>query len=228
MQRHLSKFPGRHERHFRRKLDNPLFPRPTTADVEALVETQRLDHEELLAFLTELREAVQAAVELQPNEESQVILDLKERLDKLYEAASGLAEDQTGNKDALRQLIAVIMATVRASAAGDSQAEDELQQEEIARATHFHLLEQPLVAELLHPQSAIQPDELAATLLSEDEAALKAALELFDEGQLMLLLGEARPLLESSDPDKTLLPAAWQNLALLEQRLQLHGERAEA
>ncbi len=228
MQRHLSQFPGRHERHFRRKLDNPLFPRPTTADVDELLEAQRLDHEELLAFLTELREAVQAAVELQPNEESQVILDLKERLDKLYEAASGLAEDQTGNKDALRQLIAVIMATVRASAAGDSQAEDELQQEEVARVTHFRLLEQPLVAELLHPQSLIEPDELAATLLSEDDAALTAALELFDEEQLMLLVREAQQLLAARDPERTLLPQAWQRLALLESRLQGQGARAGA
>jgi len=228
MQRHLSQNPGRHERHFRRKLENPLFPRPTEADVDVLLEAQRLDHEELLAFLTELREAVRAAVDLQPNEESQVILDLKERLDKLYEAASCLAEDQTGNKDALRQLIAVIMGTVRASAAGDSQAEDELQQEEIARASHFHLLEQPLVAELLHPQSLIEPDELAATLLSEDEGALKAALELFDVDQLMLLVGEAQQLLTAKDADNTPLPEARQRLAVMASRLQAQGARAEA
>ena len=228
MQVPFSEFPGRHERHYRRRLDNGLFPRPVQASDDDLLEAQRRDHEELLTFLTELREAVQAAVDLKPNEESQVILDLKERLDKLYEAASCLAEDQTGNKDALRQLIAVIMSTVRASAAGDSQAEDELQQEEVARATHFHLLEQPLVAELLNPQSLIEPDELAATLLSEQEPALKAALELFDMDQLTLLVNEAQQLLAAKDPDKAHLPKAWQRLALMEARLQAQGARAEA
>lgn len=225
MQVPFSEFPGRHERHYRRRLGNALFPRPIEASDEALLEAQRLDHEELIAFLGELRGAVQAAVELRPNEESQVILDLKERLDKLYEAASCMAEDQRGNKDALRQLIAVIMSTVRAAAAGDPTAEQELQQEEMARATHFNLLQQPLVAELLHPQSLIEQDELLPTLLSEDEVALKAALELFDDEQLTLLAPQGRELLLAHDAGQRSLAAAWQRLEQIESSLQRKAAR---
>lgn len=220
MQVPFSEFPGRHERHYRRRLDNALFPRPVELSNDDLLEAQRLDHEELIRFLGELREAVQSAVALKPNEESQVILDLKTRLDRLYEAASCLAEDQSGNKDALRQLISVIMGTVRAAAAGDATAAQELQQEDLARATHFRLLEQPLVAELLHPQSLIQQDELLPTLLSESETAVIAALELFDAEQLALLAPQARELLSGCDAAQRVYPAAWQRLERIEAKLK--------
>ena len=111
MQVPFSEKPGRHERHFRRKLGNRLMPCPLPSeyDKEDLLEVQRLDHEELLQFLTGLRETVRRAVDLQPREESQVVLDLKAELEKMYETACGLADEQGGNKSAIRQLIAVIM-----------------------------------------------------------------------------------------------------------------------
>lgn len=215
----FSERPGRHERHFRRKLDNALFPKPLIdPSDDDLLEAQRLDHEELLSFITELRETVQQAVELKPNEESQAILNLKERLDRLYEASAGLADDQSGNQAAIRQLIAVIMKTVWA-AATDPQAEQELQQETAARAAHFELLEQPLVADLLHPESPIGEDELIPTLLSESEAAVAAALRLFDEDQLALMVGQAHALLDAADPHFTKKPAAQLRLKQIEAAL---------
>ncbi len=193
--------PGRHERHYRRRLGNPLFPAaPAMPDDETLLEMQRLDHEELLAFISELRAAVQSAVELKPNEESDVILGIKERLDRLYEVSAGLAEDHSGNQAAIRELIEVIMRNVERGAAGDPQALDELAQERIARAAHFELLTTPLVADLLHPQSTIAPDELAPTLLSASEAELDAALQLFDADQLSVLHGDALACLERAGP----------------------------
>jgi hypothetical protein len=215
----FSEFPGRHERHFRRKLDNELFPLPirNPAD-DDLLAVQRQDHEELLAFITELRETVQQAVELKPNEESQVVLDLKERLDKLYETSAGLCDDHAGNQAAIRQLIAVIMKTVW-TAANDPQAEQELEQETAARAAHFELLREPLVADLLHPQSTIGQDELVPTLLSESAPALTAALKLFDANQLALLVGEAHQLLKRKDPDRSRHPEARERLAQLETTL---------
>ena len=203
----FSNKPGRHERHLLRKLDNPLFPRTVIdpAD-EEILEVQRLDHEELLAFITELRQLVQQAIELKPNEESQVILDLKADLDKSYEKACTMADEQEGNKQAIHQLINVIMRTIRVNAAGDPQAEQQLNEEEQARALHFALLEQPIVPDLLDPDTLIREDELVPCLLSESEEGLAAALELFDEEQRTQLVTQAEQLVEAMDsPPEDLL-----------------------
>lgn len=223
----FSEQPGRHERHFRRKLDNRLFPEPVRDPADDdLLDVQRRDHEELITFLTELRETVQQAVELKPNEESQRILNLKEKLDRLYETSAGLCDDQSGNQAAIRQLIAVIMKTVWAAAA-DPLAEQELQQETAARAAHFELLREPLVADLLHPASSIGEDELVPTLLSESESAVAAALQLFDEDQLALMVGQAHALLDQVDPHFTKRPTAQLRLKQMEAALAaLQPERA--
>ena len=188
----FSQFPGRYERHYRRRLANPLFPGDTVAlDQEVLLEMQRLDHEELLGFLAELRQAVQRAVNLKPNVGSEVVLELKGQLDRLYEISAGLAEDHGGNQAAIKQLLEVIMRNVERGAAADPRAMDELAQERIARAAHFELLATPLVADLLHPHSTIVAGELAPSLLSEDEPALAAALQLFDLAQLRQVFTDA-------------------------------------
>jgi hypothetical protein len=165
--------------------------RALVRDDEALLEVQRLDHEELLSFITELRGVVQRAVQLAPNEESDVVLSLKEQLDRLYEQSAGLAEDQQGNQAAIAELIEVIMRNVERGAAGDPQAVDELAQERLARASHFDLLRHPLVADLLHPDSTIVAGDLAATLLSAGADELSAALRLFDARQLDALYEDA-------------------------------------
>ena len=115
----FSQFPGRYERHYRRRLGNPLFAGdPVALDQEVLLEMQRLDHEELLGFLAELRQAVQRAVDLKPNVGSEVVLELKEQLDRLYEVSAGLADDHGGNQAAIKQLLEVIMRNVERGAAG--------------------------------------------------------------------------------------------------------------
>ena len=210
--------PGRHERHLRRRLD-PLFPRPVMPPVEeALLEAQRLDHEELIAFVQDLREAVAGAVRLQGNEPSEVVLGLKERLEQLYERAATVAEDQSTNKAAIRKLVEVIMRSVRHAAGTDPLAQAELDREEQARALHLEQLSYPLVADLLAPDSLIEPDELAATLLCEPEAGRNAAVALFDAGQLAQLCVDARLLLEAHDPDRT-RPDAWDALVGMEAQL---------
>jgi hypothetical protein len=215
----FSEKPGRHERHLRRRLGNRLFLQPADpTDEAALLEAQRLDHEELVAFVAELRDAVQAAVQLQPQEDGDVILALMERLDKLYERACGLAEDQSANKAALRRLVDAIMRTVRTSAGADPVAQAELEQEDEARAAHHALLEHRIVADLLDPESPIAPDELAPTLLGESADGLAAALQLFDAPQLERLCADARRLLEERDPARAQEPA-WSRLAQMESRL---------
>lgn len=216
----FSERPGRHERHLRRKTGNPLFGQGAGACTDTvLMEAQRRDHEELVAFMARLRELVQRAVDLSPTEESQTVLDLKTGLDRAYEEASGLADDQAGNKEAIRQLLAVIMATIRSAAGADGTAQHELDGEEEARRMHFQLLEYPLVADLLHPQSLIQPDELAPTLLTAGMDELTAALSLFDAEHLVLLCRDARQLVAGCGrlPDAFLeVPA---RLATMEARL---------
>ena len=196
----FSERPGRHERHFKRKIDNPLFPRPLNEySDDDLLEVQRLDHEEIVSFLGRLKKLVQQAVSLQANEESQVVLDLKAELEKLYETACRLGDQQDNNKAALRDLLKVIMATVRSHAGGDAKAEMELQQEELARQQHFAMLENDLVVDLLDSESLILEDELVAVMLSEDELQVTAALAMLDEEQRLLLAADAVKIAEKNN-----------------------------
>lgn len=196
----FSQRPGRQERHLMRRHNNPLFSearRQITPD--SLSEAQRLDHEEIEDFIGQFHTLVHDAVKLQPNEGSEVILELKERLDKAYEQACGLADDQSETKDAIKKLTIVVMNAVRTGAGKDTLALQELEQEEVARKAHEALLEFDLVADLLCPDSPIAEGELAATLLSTREEELAALLELFDGNQLALLCGEAEALIEGLD-----------------------------
>lgn len=196
----FSKLPGRHERHFKRKVNNPLFPRPIENYTDdELLEVQRLDHEEIVVFLQTLRQQVEKAVSLKANEESDVVLDLKAELEKLYETACRLGDQQTNNKVALRDLLKVIMSTVSANAGGDSKAEQELMQEQIAREQHFAMLEHALVVDLLDADSLILEDELVAVMLTEDEEQVKVALTMLDDEQRYLLADEAAEVLSAKN-----------------------------
>ena len=208
----FSERPGRHERHFRRRM-NRRFPRPITQfGDDDLLEVQRLDHEELLAFLDSLRALVGKVANLPPTEETQVILDLKAELEKHYETACGLADAQGVNKEAIRTLIDVIMKTIRRNAQGDTLAERELAEEAQARAHHFELLKSPLVANLLHPDTLIQPDELAVVLLTDPIDQVRPALELFDAPQLQAILADLDTLFATQGPPDA---AEAERLALL-------------
>ncbi len=193
----FSEYPGRQERHLLRKRNNPLFPIEERSISETtLKQAQRLDHEELVEFITSFRTLIHTAINLKSSEGSEVILDIKERLDKAYEQASGLADDQSETKSSLHKLVQVVMTAVRVGAGDDLHALTELEQEEQARAAHFELLKQPVVADILWPDSPISETELLPTLLSESRAGLAASLELFDSSQLTVLCEDARHLLE--------------------------------
>lgn len=216
----FSEMPGRHERHLLRKQDNPLFPEAQRSLTQAeLTEAQRLDHEELEAYIGELRSLVGEAVSLGPHEQSDVILELKERLDKAYETACRLADDQTPNKEAIKRLVSVIMQAVWKGAGNDTLAHQELQQEEEARRLHYELLEYPLVADLLDPESPIKQDELLPVLLSADKDAFEAAVTLFDPSQLGALCDEGESCLKDLQGDELLSEATGR----LVQLQTLHG-----
>jgi len=225
----FSELPGAHERHYRRKLGNPLFDdAPQEVDPDRLLEVQRLDHEAMVVFIQGLRALVAEAAALPPNVESDLVLSLKERLDKAYETACGMADRQEDNKQAIRHLVGAIMGVVRRGAAGDSLAAAELDQEEQARAIHFELVEHPLVADLLSPESPIGEEELVPTLLSSGPEELAAALEIFDARQLKELAEEGRRLLTRLDPGAGALGEGWGRLARIEARLAaIEGRRPD-
>lgn len=192
--------PGRRERHLRRRHGNPLFAwPPQEVAPEALLEAQRLDHEDMEAFRDAFRDAVERAVGLPPDAGSDPVLELKADLERLYEKACSLPEDQTEPKAALAKLIEVIMNTLRRHTEGDATALGELSDEAAARAIHFRLLAQPLVADILHPDSPILPQELTPSLLSAADEELAAACELFDEAQLAAIADEAEALVARLD-----------------------------
>ena len=209
--------PGRRERHLQRRHGNPLFadPPPPTSLAE-LERARREDQEEAQKFQEEFVTLIQEATGLKPNEESEVILKLKERVDRAYEQASGLGGDQSRIKAVIPRLIAPIMVAVRRGAGDDPEALQELDQEESARAMHYHLLEQPLVADLLAPDSPVTAEELLPTLLCSDVGALEAALQLFDPPQLGALVEDGRALLEGLERGGRLPPEARERLVLME------------
>jgi hypothetical protein len=189
--------PGRRERHLRRRHQNPLFKSPAEEiPPEMLLAAQKADHEEMLAFQESLRVLLKQAVDLPADAGSDAVLGLKEALERHYEQACGLPEDHASEKSAIKRLIDVIMGTVRRHAGADPLAEQELDDEETARAIHFSLLEQPLVADMLHPQSPIQPQQLTPSLLSASAAEMGAACELFSGEQLAAIIDEADALCE--------------------------------
>lgn len=208
--------PGRRERHLRRRHLNPLFAWPPLAiEPETLRAAQKADHEEMESFRGVFRAQVQKAVDLQPNAGSDLVLGLKEDLEKLYEQACGLPEAHRKEKDALAKLIGLIMKAVQKGAGDDPLAQRELQDEERARSIHFGLLRQPLVADILHPESPIGPDELVPTLLSAGQEELEVALEIFDVDQLALLVPQGRALLDGLQREQVDTAIPRQRLALL-------------
>ena len=189
--------PGRRERHLRRRHENPLFGwPPAEVPPEVLLEAQRLDHEEMEAYRASFRTLIRRAVDLPADTGSEEILLLKESLEQHYEQACGLPEDHSEEKVALRRLIAVIMRTLWRHAGSDPMAHQELGDEEAAREIHFRLLEQPLVADLLHPESPITPDELTPSIMTASPAEAAAVCELFDADQLAEVLAEGEALCE--------------------------------
>lgn len=219
----FTRSPGRRERHLRRRHENPLFAwPPQQVASDDLLAAQQADHEDMQAFDARLRGLVQRAAELPPDAGSDQVLSLKEALEQHHEQSYALPEHEQHEDEraALRRLIDLIMKTLWRQAAGDPVAQQELSDEQAARAIHFRLLEQPLVADLLHGQSCIAPEELAPSLLTASDAEVEAACELFDGPQLATLVHQGERLLERLTEHGVGAPAARRRLALVRLRLE--------
>ena len=205
MSRRFSEKPGRRERHLRRKADNRLFAM-SARDVsdEAIAQARKQDGQELLAFSKAYQEILKTIADLPGNVDTQVIIDIKERIDRLYEQVCGLAGDRSEEKQGLTKLHHAITRAIRDGAEGDVEAITRLDEEARAREIHLQLLEQPIIADLLYPDSPITPGELVPSLLSENAESFTIAMGIFNDEQRRLLLTQGRALLSGRDDESDL------------------------
>jgi len=213
--------PGRRERQLKRRHNNPLFAWPPwIAEPEDLLAAQRADHAELERFRASFRELMQRAIDLPPDAGSDLVLSLKEDLERHYEQACGLPENQDQQKTAISKLLDVIMRVMRRHSDQDPVARQELTDEAQARALHFRLLESPLVVDLLDPDSPIGAHELLPALLSSPTEEVSAATELFDAEQLTRLVSQGETLLAQMHEHGLRATKAEQRLGLIRARLE--------
>ncbi len=221
-----SENPGAHERHLIRRHQNHLFgERATEVSSDSLQQMQKLDHDILQQFMTEFRQVVSKAVELKPNEDSEIILAVKDQLDKLYASSVSVADDQSKVKEAIQKLISVVMQSVRKGADQDPKALQELDQEDAAREANFAFLESILVADILDPDSPIENEDLLPTLLCAEKDDLALATQLFDLEQITFLLEQGKVLLDQLDADAKDITKAAENYVFMEGYLKFIEQR---
>jgi len=212
-----SENPGSVERHLIRRNNNPLFSeRQTVVNSDSLMNAQKEDHELLQKFMLEFKQTMLKAVDFKSNEDSEVILEIKDTLDKLYATSSTVADDQTRIRESIKKFLNVIMQSVISGAGNDSHALQELEQEEKAREANFMFLDSKLAADILDPESPIDESDLIPTLLSADKDELAITIQLFDKKQLSFILGEGENLLNSLDSEGVDVKQAAENFVFIE------------
>lgn len=189
--------PGAYERHAQRKYNNPLLYGLDQHLAENEVEQAReKDQQDLRVFLDAFADTVQEAATLDGSVESDVLLDLKQRLERLYVTSTSLAGDKERHQQALLKLINICMASIRRGAEGDPPAIKKLEEETQARSVYFELLETPLVAELMRGDEIVSADDLIPTLLIQTDANLVNVLELFEPEHLAIIREQAEKHIE--------------------------------
>ena len=220
MTMNFSPAPGPNERHLKRRLLNPLFPKPekelTQEDVD---NAKRKDEEGLMSFMTHFQSVVQKTTELGVNSESDVVLKIKEQHDECYATSCAMPGDHTNLKVAIKKLITAIMSAIRKGAENDATALKKLDEEDIAREMHNDLHQRKLIADLMLENSPILEDELTSTLLNEEADDLDAALQLFNLQQLELIVKDAQTLLEDLRKNGHEIPHAWERFQQIKQAL---------
>lgn len=214
---HPSVNPGAFERHLIRRNENILFgSRQTEVTSDSLQENQKKDHDILQQFMHDFREVMTLAVALKANEDSDVILEIKDKLDKAYAGSVSIADDQSRVQDSIKKLLDVVMQSVRKGAGDDAQALQELEQEDTAREANFAFLESKLVADILDPDSPITDEDLIPTLLSAEKDDLALATQLFDKDQMTYLIHESETLLNKLDAEGHDIKLAAENFVFME------------
>lgn len=216
----FSPTPGPHERHLKRRLLNPLFPKPEKElSQDDIDNAQKKDEENLMSFMSHFQSVVQKTTELGTNSESDVVLEIKEQLDECYATSCSMPGDHNNLKIAIKKLITAIMSAIRKGAAGDANALQKLDDEEVARELHNDLHERKLIADLMLENSPILENELTPTLLNEEADDLEAALPLFSAEELGLIVKTAQTLLEKLRKEGHEIPHAWERFQQIKQAL---------
>ncbi len=210
---------GMHERHLQRREGNPLYAIPPIEySTEAVLQARQRDSEELHEFHNEMRSVIQQAIELESHVESEIILELRGKLDQLYARCSSFGINCGEHKQNIRKLVDLVMKAVWQAAGDDPQARRELEQEEMARQQHYRLLEYPLIADMLRPDSPIAHNELVATLLCAAPDEVETLSWVFDPEQLSQLCNDAERLLRQRKEQGYPLPEAWAQLQLMQEQ----------
>ena len=193
----FSESPGSRERHLIRKYDNPLFTQSLIKLTQTDIDTARQkDVDDYNAFLDDFNDLLQEVSLLSGQVDTEVILELKERIDRLYERCVSFGVDHEEYKKALQKLHQTIMSAIRQAAEVDSMALKEIEREQQVRDLHIELMEYKLVSDLLRADSPIQDNELVPTLLSEDAEAVQVVMSLFEPAQQQAIRNEAKALLD--------------------------------
>lgn len=217
----FSPHPGAYERRLQRKYNNPLFPQDEQLpDEEQLQQARIKDQQDLGAFMENFQETLKQAAGLLATVDSEVVLDLKEKLERLYVSSASLAQDMNQIQEALLKLLNVCMMTVRQGAADDPMALGKLAEEEQARQIYFSLLQTPLVADLMRGDEIISEADLIPAMLSETEEGLKNVMDLFEPEQLGALLQPMRDFVASLPDEIKTSTAVNERLAQFEQTLK--------
>lgn len=211
----FSEKPGVRERHLRRKYQNPLFAEAKVTELD-IVQARKLDAEEVDQFMSHFRDLVQQVLDLDTNADADVVLKLKEQLDKSYEQCAGLAGDQGEIKTMIKGLLTSIMRAMWKGVGQDFQAQSKLENEENARESHFSLLEYSLVGDLIRPDNSISEDELVPVLLSESADNVRMAMQIFEPQQQIMLVQMARELLSKMELEDKKKSEAEKRLAEME------------
>ncbi len=202
---------GRRERMLKRQFENPLFGDLNIEPFD-IQEARRQDAEEVEHFIEEFKSLIQQVTELKPNADADVVLKLKENLDKAYETSAGLAGDQEEIKQMIMRLLGLMMQGMWKAVGNDAQGISKLEMEEQARQAHFTLLEKAFIADMLAPDSPIDEAKLIPCLLSEDAETVALATQLFDPEQQQLIYQQGRTLLETLQQDHPKVIEAQQRL----------------
>lgn len=214
-------FTGAVERQLQRKFNHSALFAINQTDINSnlIILARQQDSEEVEKFMDSFRTVVERAVSLKPNEQSDVILKLKEDLDKHYQHCCSLQGDMSKIKQALQTLLQAIMSAVRNGAGNDSNAQAKLDEEDSARAEHFRLQEFAFIADMMREQRSIPAEELALSLLTEPMNIVSEALDLFQPQELGALISDIHDKFSALD-DETIQPYQDRLQALSEKLMQ--------
>ncbi|VAW57738.1 hypothetical protein MNBD_GAMMA07-272 [hydrothermal vent metagenome] len=194
----FSKTAGRRERMLKRQYNNPLFGKVEIEPFD-IQDARKQDASDVEAFISQFRNLVVEVTELDPSADVELILKMKETLDKTYEDSAGLAGDQSEIQDMIKRLLNMMMQSMWKAVGNDAMGISKLEMEEQARVAHFTLLEHPFIADLLSPNNYINETLLVPCLLSEKSAAVMLAVQLFDPEQQQMVFQQGVELLKALD-----------------------------